>query len=167
MISATIAPCAIARWASIGSPVTSPIAQTLRIEVAHWASMRTNGPLIVRSSVSRPEAADARAPADRDQRLVCGDVALLAVRRRDRERAFGVRNRPRADQRFDAKIGEAARERLGQFGVVKRQDFRQRFDDRHPGAELGEGHAELHPDIARADHGQRLRNLRQSQRISR
>ena len=33
MISATITPCAMARCASIGSPVRSPTAQTLRIEV--------------------------------------------------------------------------------------------------------------------------------------
>ena len=55
MISATISPCAIARCASIGSPVTSPIAQTLRIDVRHWSSMRTARPFMSSISDSSPQ----------------------------------------------------------------------------------------------------------------
>ena len=82
MISATIAPCAIARWASIGSPVTSPIAQTLRIEVAQVVVDAHERAAHRKIERLEPEAARAGAPADRDQHLVGGDRALLAVRRR-------------------------------------------------------------------------------------
>ena len=41
---ATMAPCAMARCASIGPPATSPTAQTLRMEVAQRPSMRMKGP---------------------------------------------------------------------------------------------------------------------------
>ena len=129
--------------------------------------MRTNATAHRQIQGLQSETARARAPANRDQHLVGGDLALLAVRRCDLERAVGVRNRPRADQRLDAEIGEAPHDRLRQLRIVERQDLGQRLDDRHLGAELGEGHAELHPDIARADHRERLRNLGQRQRIGR
>ena len=52
---ATIAPCAAALCASIGSPTTSPTAQTLRIAVRHWSSILTNGPAMSRPISSRPQ----------------------------------------------------------------------------------------------------------------
>ena len=130
MISATISPCAIARCASIGSPVTSPIAQTLRIEVAERSSMRRNGPAIVEVERLEPEAARARAPSDRDQNLVGRDASS---RPRPRRRPAGRRWRiPEPSRRAssDPEVGEAPRDRLGQVLVVERQDARQRLDDR-------------------------------------
>ena len=96
MISATISPCAMARWASIGSPVTSPTAQTLRIEVAQRSSMRTNGPAMVEVEPFETEPGGARAPPDRDQNLVGGDRRLVAVAAGDAERALAETERPRA-----------------------------------------------------------------------
>ena len=113
------------------------------------------------------ETAGAGASADGDQDLVGGDRPLLAVRLRDLQRALGERNRLRADERLDAEVGEAPRDRLRQLLVVERQDFGQRLDDRHPRAELGEGDAELEPDIAGADDGERSWNLGQRQRLGR
>jgi hypothetical protein len=88
--------------------------------------------------VKRLEAEARRmgASADRDQHLVGDNGALLAVRRGDLERAVSVRNRLRADQSLDAKIGQAPHDRLRQLCVVKWQDLGQRFDDRHLGASL-------------------------------
>jgi hypothetical protein len=114
-----------------------------------------------------PEAVCARAPADRDQDLVGPNRALQTVRAHDLERALDVPKSPGAHKRLDAKIGQAPRDRLGQLRIVVRQDLGQRLNDRHLGAELGECHAELHPDIARADHGERSRNLGQGQRVRR
>ena len=56
-------------------------------------------------------------------------------------------------------------DRPGQFGVVERQDAVHRLDDRHLRAQLGEGGAELQPDIAAADHHQPLRQRGQRQRV--
>ena len=113
------------------------------------------------------ETAGAGASADGDQHLVGGDRPLLTVRLRDLQRALGERNRLRAGERLDAEVGEAARDRLGQLLIVERQDFGQRLDDRDPRAELGEGDAELKPDIAGADDGERSWNLSQRQRFGR
>ena len=54
-----------------------------------------------------------------------------------------------------------------ELGVVGRQDAVLRLDHRDLGAELGEGDAELEPDIAGADHGQALGDRRQRQRLGR
>ena len=88
MISATISPCAMARWASIGSPVTSPTAQTLRIEVAHRSSTRIKGPAIARSSVSRPK------PTVRARRPTATKTFSAATRRLDAIGACEPRARP-------------------------------------------------------------------------
>ena len=129
--------------------------------------MRTNGPLIVEIQRLQAEAVRMRAPADGDQDLVGRDGPLRAVSRRDLERAVSVCNRLRADQRLDAKIGEAPHDWLRQLRVVKRQDLGERLDDRHFRAELGEGHAQLHANVARADQSKRLRDLGQRERVSR
>ena len=167
MISATISPCAMARWASIGSPVTSPTAQTLRIEVAERSSTRMNGPAMARSRLSRPKPSVRGRRPTATRTLSAAIVFSAPSAPATPQRALGEAERPRADHDLDAEIGGAARDRLGQFLVVERQDFRQRLDDRHLRAELGEGHAELHADIARADHGERLGNLGQRQRLGR
>ena len=44
IISATISPCALALWASIGSPETSPIAKTPGTLVLHFLSILMNRP---------------------------------------------------------------------------------------------------------------------------
>ena len=86
MISATISPCAIARCASIGSPVTSPIAQTLRIDVRHWSSMLHGAAVHVEHQRLQPPAVGARPPADRDQHLVGRQRRLVALRVADAHR---------------------------------------------------------------------------------
>ena len=70
MISATISPCAMARWASIGSPVRSPTAQTLRIEVAQRSSIRTNGAVHRRGRAVRARSPSCRR-AGRPRRGAC------------------------------------------------------------------------------------------------
>ena len=96
MISATISPCAIARCASIGSPARSPIAQTLRIEVAQWSSTRTNGPAIVRSSVSRPKPLVTRGVRPRPAPCRRQPSSRRRPRRRPK-RALGEPQRSRAE----------------------------------------------------------------------
>ncbi len=129
--------------------------------------MRTNAPRHRQIERLEAEAGRVRAPADRDQHLVGGNRALLAVRAHDLERAVRKPQRPRAKQRLDAEIGETPRDRLRQLRVVQRQDLWQRLDDRHLGAELGESDPELHPDITGADQCERSRNFGQRQRIGR
>ena len=53
----------------------------------------------------------------------------------------------------------------GQLGVVLRQDAGQRLDNRHGGAEFGEGGAELEPDVAGADDDELLRACGERQRL--
>ena len=125
MISATISPCAMARCASIGSPVTSPIAQTLRIEVRHWSSMRMNAPLIV--EVESLEARSLRVSGLRPtvtRILSAGICALLAVRRLDQQRSppSGEALRLGAGQHLDAERRQPPGDRPRQLGVVLRQD---------------------------------------------
>ena len=170
MISATISPCAIARCASIGSPVTSPMAQTSRIEVRHWSSMRTKRPSMSSASSSQAPAFGERPPADGDEHLV---GRQMPARRRPRSRPAAPCRRRRARSpcapvmHLDAELGQPARHRPGQLGVVERQDAVLGLDHRDLGAELGEGGAELEPDIAGADDDQPFRHLGQRQRLGR
>jgi hypothetical protein len=55
MISATISPWAEALWASMGSPTRSPMAQTFFMDVRHWSSTLTKGPLMSTAIRSRPQ----------------------------------------------------------------------------------------------------------------
>src|SRR5208282_6627614 len=59
------------------------------------------------------------------------------------------------------------RDRLRQLLIVERQDLRQRLDNCHSRAELGEGDAKLEPDVASADDGERTWNLGQGQGFGR
>ncbi len=96
-----------------------------------FASMRTNGPLIVRSSVSRPKPL-ARARRPTATRTLSAAIARsLPSANATLSAPIGEPSALRADQRFDAKIGEAPHDRLRQLRVVKRQDLGQRLDDRH------------------------------------
>ena len=70
MISATIAPCAMARCASIGSPVRSPTAQTLSIDVAQRSSIAHEGAVHREVEPVEAEAGGAGAPPRGDEDLV-------------------------------------------------------------------------------------------------
>ena len=114
---------------------------------------------MVRSSRSRPS------PAVRARRPVATRTLSAAISRaraavlRDPQRVarVGEAGGARAGQHLDAERAQAARDRPRQLGVVDRQDAVLRLDDRDLGAELGEGDAELEPDIAGADHDEPLR----------
>ena len=71
------------------------------------------------------------------------------------------------EQHLDAERPQPLGHGPRQLDVVGRQDALLGLDDRHLGAELGEGRAELQADIARADHHQPLRHHRQSERLGR
>ena len=159
----------MARWASIGSPVRSPTAQTLRIEVAQRSSICTNGPFIVRSSRSRPKPVDPGAPAGGDQHPVGRDAAPAAPSCSIRKRIarVGQADGPGTRQHLDAQRLQAPGDRADELLVVGGRMRSFRLDHRDLGAELGEGGAELEPDIARADHGQAFGNRRQRQRLGR
>ena len=152
----------MARCASIGSPVTSPIAQTLRIEVAQWSSMRMNGPSMV--EVEPLEARSRRCAARRPTatRMLVGRDAARSAPSAPRPAAPSPSRRPgRAPRRRSAPRRRARCRRRARPGASARH--------RRPagcgpaasttvtfGAELGEGGAELEPDIAGADDRQAL-----------
>ena len=105
------------------------------------------------------------APTGGDEDLVGGDAAR--ARPFEREAIVGKSGGARARQNVDAQRLQAARHRPHQLGVVDRQDAVQRLDHRDLRAELGIGHAELEPDIARTDDGQPLGHLGKRQRLGR
>ena len=134
MISATISPCAIARCASIGSPVTSPIAQTLRIEVRHWSSMRTARPSMSSISVSRPQPSvrGLRPTATSTWSAGSDDSSPCAPRMRTASPpAFKSLHRA-AEVQLDAQPSQRRGHRLGELVVVGRQHAVQRLDHRRP-----------------------------------
>ena len=113
----------------------------------------------------QPPALRRRPAADGDQHVI-GGQALVAGARLDQQRVLLRRQalRLRPGHHRDAQFLQPLGDGLRQLGVVERQDAVGRLDHRHLGAHLGEGGAELQPDIAAADHGQRLGQLRQRQR---
>ena len=133
-----------------------------RIEVRHWSSMRMNRPVHVEIDLLEAPALGHRLAADRDQDLVGGD-RLASCRPRSRpSSASPLVDSPCALAPVSTSMPsspQALRHRPRQLGVVLRQDARLRFDDGHLGAQLGEGDAELQPDIAAADDGQLARHL--------
>ena len=169
MISATIRPCAMARCASIGSPARSPTAQTLRIEVAQRVVDPDERPVHGQVEPSSPKpVVQGRRPTvtrmvsagiARSAPSAAGDPQRRAIRRQAARLGGG--------QHRDAQALHPAQHRARQLGVPARQDAVGGLDHRDRGAELGEGHAELEPDIAGADHRQALRHARQRQRLGR
>ena len=138
------------------------MAKTPRIEVRHWSSMLDEVAGHVEVDLLEAPAFGHRLAADRDQDLVGGDLASPC-----RPRSRPAARRPCVDrplrlgagQHLDAELAQPLGDRPRQLGIVVRQDARQRLDHGHLGAHLGEGGAELQPDIAAADHGQLLRHL--------
>ena len=94
----------------------------------------------------------ARPAADGDEHLVRGDPLLLAGDLH-RQCLARIALRLRAGQHAHAEFAETLGDGLDEFAIVLRQDLRHRLDHRHPRAELGEGGAELQPDIAATDDG--------------
>ena len=150
MISATISPCAIALCSSMGSPVTSPTAQTLRMDVRHWSSISMAEPFIVRSSSSSPKPVMPRAPADGDEIIVGSKACLVAIGELDPQRARRIKPaRLGPEQYLDAHAAHVAPPAAGSARHRTAADMRsERLDQRHLGAELAIGDAELEPDVA-------------------
>ena len=110
-----------------------------------------------------------RRAADSHKNLVRRQLALLAVGRLDAQPVAlgGLAERLGAEQDLDAQRREALGDGRGQLGIVERQDLLLRLDHGDLAAELGEGSAELEPDIAAADHDEALRQFSQRQRAGR
>jgi hypothetical protein len=72
MISATTSPWAEPLWASMGSPVRSPIAQTFFIEVAQRSSIFTNGPSMATPSPPVPSPWSRASPDGDEDSLSAG-----------------------------------------------------------------------------------------------
>ena len=115
-----------------------------------------------RSSSSRPQPSIGGLAADGDEDLVGREPGFAAVRGLDRAAPrppATTRLRLGAGQDLDAERVQALGDRPRQLGIVVRQDARHRLDHRHLRAELGEGGAELQPDIAGADDDEPFRHV--------
>src|SRR5205807_3913982 len=89
---------------------------------------------------------------DLDRHLVLGGRSLLHLG---------------AGDHLDAALLVALRQRVRCFGVLERQDPRQRFDQRDAGPERAENVGELHADGPRADDRERGRRLLEEERLVR
>ena len=108
----------------------------------------------------------ARLAADRDQDFFGFDLLLLAIHRdRDRDSRFRLFDFVdfRAGMEVDAALAVHARQFLGNFFVLHRNQARQHFDDGHFAIERAVDRGKLHPDGSGADDHQRLGNLFQAE----
>ena len=121
-----------------------------------------------RGRAPRAPAVDGGPAADGHEHLVGVEPELLPVAGLDDERGV-AREPPRlgAGQPPDAERVEGLRHRAGKVGLVLRQDARQRLYHGHVAPELGEGGAELEPDVASADDHQPVGAAGERQRVGR
>ena len=103
------------------------------------------------------------AAADRDDDLFRGDSARPAGAV-DFQMAVGMAARAGVHAHLDSEGGEGFRHGAGEHRVHRRQDARFGLDDGDLHPELGEGDADLQPDIAGADDRQGRRQAVERQR---
>ena len=107
-----------------------------------------------------PELVGERSAADGDDHGVDLEVLPFAEVDGGAARVVGrvpVHHDTRAD--VDLLLLEAAHDDVGDVGVEAGEDLRQRLEDRHPGAEVGERRRELAADRPAADDGDAGRDV--------